>query len=236
MEWLFDGFFDEFLNYSMGLNISAAGVKIETNQFAWFLRRNGSKDFEGLYTIHTGQGDLTRMGELTHWKGQTNTGFYEGECGKVNGSTGDLWEPRRDPEKPITMFVPDTCRFINLFPKNKVIIEGISGVRYETNEQTFDSGEFFPNMKCFCPPKQKNNCPKTGVIDLSPCTNGAPMYLSHSNFLYADPSFASTITGMKPDCKKHSFYITMEQTLGIPLEVKADVQVNLFVQKDKDIE
>ncbi|XP_011210517.1 protein croquemort [Bactrocera dorsalis] len=234
-EWLFDGFYDEFLDYAMKLNSSMTGP-VESNHFAWFLNRNGSKEFEGLFTVHTGQGDLTQMGEIKFWNGVNHTGFYEGECGRLNGSTADLWVPNIGPEEYITVYITDTCRIINLVPTGEVEIEGIKATMYETKPDTFDNGQRNADMKCYCPSdKQPDNCPATGVTDLGPCAEGVPMYLSHPHFMYADESFANTTTGLEPDYDKHNFFIVMERKLGVPLQVNANVMVSLHIRNDSDI-
>ncbi|XP_037820958.1 protein croquemort [Lucilia sericata] len=234
-EWLFEGFYDEFLDYAMKLNNSET-AHIKSNRFAWFLDRNGTSDFEGTFTINTGAEDLREMGELKFWNGQNHTGYFEGDCGKVNGSTADLFVPKRASDEWITIFIRDTCRIINLVPVGNDVIEGIEAIRYETQPDTYDSGERNPDMKCYCPKeRQPDNCPKPGMTDIGPCSEGAPMYMSHANFMYADPSYQDTITGTVPDPKNDIFFITMEPRLGVPLEVNAAVQVSLFIQPDNDI-
>uniref|UniRef100_A0A1I8PLM1 Protein croquemort n=2 Tax=Stomoxys calcitrans TaxID=35570 RepID=A0A1I8PLM1_STOCA len=234
-EWIFQGFYDEFLDYAMKLNNSMTG-NIKDNHFAWLLNRNGSKDFEGLFTINTGVEDLREMGELKFWNGKNHTGFFEGECGRLNGSTADLFVPNRGPEEWITIYMKDTCRIINLEPSGTEVIEGIEAIRYETKPDTYDSGELNPDMKCYCPPElQPNNCPKHGVTDIRTCSEGAPMFMSHPGFLYADPMYANTTTGTKADPAKDVFYITMEPKLGVPLDVNAAIQISLFIEADRDI-
>ncbi|CAD6999070.1 unnamed protein product [Ceratitis capitata] len=229
-EWLFDGFYDQFLDYALKLNNSMTGT-INSNRFAWFLDRNGTKEFEGLFTIHTGQGDIEKMGMIQFWNGSNHTGFYEGECGIVNGSTADLWKPNLEPEEHITVYITDTCRIINLVPSGETEVRGIKATRYVAAPDTYDNGQRDPNMKCYCPKdKQPDNCPASGATDLGPCAEGLPMYLSHPHFMYADESYASTLTGMNPDYEKHQFFIIMERKLGIPLQVNANVMVSLLIK------
>lgn len=234
-EWLFESFYDKFLDNAMKLNRPET-AHIKSNRFAWFLERNGTSDFEGTFTINTGATDIRESGELKFWNGKNHTGFFEGDCGKVNGSTADLFAPKRPADEWITIFIRDTCRIINLVPVGKDTIEGIEAIRYETQPDTFDSGALNPDMKCYCrKERQPNNCPKPGMIDISTCSGGAPLYMSHASFMYADPSYAGTITGTKPDVKKDTFFITMEPKLGVPLEVNAALQVSLLIQPDQDI-
>lgn len=236
-EWLFDSFYDEFLHYAMSLNNPLAPT-IESDHFAWFLNRNGSKDFEGPFTVHTGVGDLKEMGEIKFWKGQNHTGWYEGECGRLNGSTTDLFVPDEPKEKALTIFIPDTCRIINLeFTGQSETIQGIKGWKYEITRNTFDNGQVNGDMKCWCPvEKQPDDCPATGATDLGPCADGVPMYLSADHFMYADESYGSTIDGYHPDYDRNNFFIIMERKLGVPLKVNANVMVTLLIEEDKDIE
>ncbi|XP_034472465.1 protein croquemort [Drosophila innubila] len=236
-EWLFDGFYDEFLHYAMSLNNPFA-PPIETDQFAWFLNRNGSKEFEGAFTVHTGVGDIKEMGEIKFWNGVNHTGWYEGECGRLNGSTTDLFVPDEPKEKALTIFITDTCRIINLeFSGQSQEIEGIKGWKYEITPNTFDNGQRNGDMKCYCPAsRQPDDCPASGATDLGPCGDGAPMYLSADHFMYADDSYANTITGVEPNYERDNFFIIMERKLGVPLQVNAAVMVSLFIQEDEDID
>ncbi|XP_017860247.1 PREDICTED: protein croquemort [Drosophila arizonae] len=236
-EWLFDGFYDEFLHYAMSLN-NPLVPPVETDQFAWFLNRNNSENFEGVFTVHTGVGAIKEMGEIKFWNGVNHTGWYEGECGRLNGSTSDLFVPDEPKEKALTIYITDTCRIINLeYTGQSYEIEGIQGWKYEVTPHTFDNGQRNGNMKCYCPvDRQPNNCPASGATDLGPCGNGAPMYLSADHFMYADESYSSTVNGFQPDYERHNFFIIMERKLGVPLEVNAAVMVSLLIEPDEDID
>ncbi|KAH8273708.1 hypothetical protein KR018_010261 [Drosophila ironensis] len=238
-QWLFEGFYDEFLHYAMSLNNPLA-PEIETDQFAWFLNRNGSKDFEGPFTVHTGVGDIKEMGEIKYWKGKNHTGWYEGECGRLNGSTTDLFVPNEPKEKAVTIFIPDTCRIINLeYTGESETIQGIEGYKYEITPSTFDNGQVNEGMRCWCPLEKqlKDDCPASGATDLGPCGQGVPMYLSADHFMYADKSYSDTIIGYYPDDYEHNnFYMIMERKMGVPLKVNANVMITLFIEKDNIID
>ncbi|EDW04144.1 GH11637 [Drosophila grimshawi] len=234
-EWLFDSFYDEFLHYAMN---NPLAPEVESDHFAWFLDRNGSKEFEGSFTVHTGVGDIKEMGEIKFWNGANHTGWYEGECGRLNGSTTDLFVPDEPKEKALTIFIADTRRIINLeYTGESYEIEGIKGWKYEVTPNTFDNGQRSEAMKCYCPVyRQPNNCPASGATDLGPSADGAPMYLSAAHFMYADDSYANTITGFEPNYERDNFYIIMERKFGVPLEVNAAVMVSLLIEPDEDID
>ncbi|XP_001357048.3 protein croquemort [Drosophila pseudoobscura] len=237
LEWLFEGFYDEFLHYAMNLNNPLA-PEILDDHFAWFLHRNESKDFEGPFTVHTGVGDIKEMGEIKYWKGMNHTGWYEGECGRLNGSTTDLFVPDEPKEKALTIYIPDTCRIINLeYSGVSYEIEGIQGWKYEVTPNTFDNGQLNGNMKCYCPAdRYPDDCPASGATSLAPCGDGAPMYLSADHFMYADESYANTITGFDPEYEKNNFYIIMERKMGVPLKVVANVMITLYMEQDSVID
>uniref|UniRef100_A0A1A9VH65 Protein croquemort n=1 Tax=Glossina austeni TaxID=7395 RepID=A0A1A9VH65_GLOAU len=231
-EWLFDGFYDEFLAFAKKQNNSLI-PPIPSDHFGFLLNRNGSSDYEGTFTIHTGQGNLREMGEIKLWNGQSHTGYFSGECGRINGSTGELFAPKRDPNEYITVFSRDTCRIINLMPVGADTFRGIEAMHYETQAETFDNGVLNPDMKCYC--QDPDNCHKTGASDISTCAEGVPMYISHVEFRDADPSYANGTTGHKPIDESDRFFIILEPRLGIPLKINVAIQVSLHVQPDKDI-
>ncbi|RZC35987.1 CD36 domain containing protein, partial [Asbolus verrucosus] len=54
--------------------------------------RNGSVDYEGVFNMGTGKGTAFR--KLYQWNYQTRSPYYQGNCGKVDGSAGDFLKPR----------------------------------------------------------------------------------------------------------------------------------------------
>ncbi|XP_055919482.1 protein croquemort-like [Eupeodes corollae] len=233
-EWIFKGFPDPMTEF-VGLFLTEL-TSLRLEKFGFLYGRNASKTYEGTYTIHTGQKDLSMLGELAKWRGKNQSNSFEGECSRINGSTGDLFAPEHGPDDILSVFIPDTCRSINLFPGEKMIYRDIEAVKYTTNDMTFDSGQLYPNMKCYCSGSDESKCPRTGVIDLGPCLYGAPLYLSLPHFLNADPSYAAAITGMEPDPKEHNFYMILEPRLGCPLSGNANMQINMLVEPHDSIE
>ncbi|XP_075151144.1 protein croquemort-like [Haematobia irritans] len=228
-EWLFEGFFDDILDLAWRLHSPLA--PIDSSFFAWFYGRNNTWDVEGSFTVHTGRKDLKEMGDLKMLNGSNHTGFWEGECGRVNGSTGELWAPGKDWDDPVSVFLYDALRYLNIFAKTNETYRGVAVRRYESTDQTFDSGYIAPDTKCFC--VKGNECPKNGVIDYSPVTFRAPTYMSHPHFYMADPEYRETTTGLNPDPMKHGIHVLMEPKLGLPLQIKGQVLLSLLVERDE---
>ncbi|XP_037959181.1 protein croquemort [Teleopsis dalmanni] len=232
IDWLFHGFYEHLLDFVERLHSPL--LPIYVNKFAWFYGRNNSKEAEGSFTIHTGKDDLSQLGDLKLWNGSAHTGFWKGDCGKINGSTGDIWAPGKSWDDTISIFISDVSRFINLFPQEVINYRGVEGWVYTSTDQTFDSGYVAPDTKCFCTEGRK--CPKNGVIDFSPVAKRAPVFVSHPHFYMTDPLYLENTTGLSPIAEKHGIKIIMEPKLGAPLYVNGQVLISLFIERNDDID
>lgn len=222
-ELLFEGFEDQMLRIAKKINFT----KIPWNKFGWFYDRNGNKDYDGTFNMLTGETTLLELGELTGWTPDGNLVPYPGECGKVKGTNGDLWPPLPD-NKTITFFVSDICTYLTLVYDNTTVHKGLSGVRYISDELMLDNGQKVPWRKCYC----TDQCIPSGALDISRCKWNAPAFISMPHFYLADESYRENITGMSPDKKKHEIQIAIEPKTGVPLNVKAQLQLNLLVKSD----
>jgi len=129
-------------------------------------------------------------------------------------------------------------------------LEGITGNKYIGTKDMFDNGESVPSRRCFCP---NGNCGPSGTLNISSCKFGAPAFVSMPHFYLADPSYTENITGMSPDKQKHELVVVLEpvsifhkcykqkvcneyytkkilKTSGVPLMVKAQLQLNLLLE------
>lgn len=59
--------------------------------------------------MYSGETDILKLGVITRWNGVAKTEYYEGDCGDVNGTSGELWPPVED-DKKVYVFAPDICR------------------------------------------------------------------------------------------------------------------------------
>ncbi|XP_037820957.1 protein croquemort [Lucilia sericata] len=232
LDWIFNGIYDDIMDF--GERLHSPRIVVKENYFGYFYKRNNSKEAEGTFSIDTGKGDITRLGDLRYWNGSNHTSFWEGECGRVNGSTGEIWAPGKKWHEPVSIFLSDAARYVNIYPQTNETYKGVSARRYTTTELTFDSGYIAEDTKCFCVPGRE--CPKNGVIDYSRVTFKAPVYLSHPHFYMADPLYRENTTGLKPDPEKHSTYLVLEPKLGIPLNAKGRVLISAFVERDEKVD
>ncbi|KAH8273707.1 hypothetical protein KR018_010262, partial [Drosophila ironensis] len=231
-EWLFDGYYESLLDFVEQLHSPL--FPVYDSHFSWFYQRNNSKTAEGNFTIHTGQGDLNHMGDILLWKGSNHTGFYPGECGRVNGSTGELWSPDHRWDQPTTIFIPDVARYLNLYPQKNLTVDGIDVWLYESTNRTLDNGQIDADTKCFC--LENRECPANGVVDFGPPAFNGPFYMSHPHFYLADESYRENTTGLSPQASEHGMHVMFEPTLGIPLSMVGQLMISVRVQRDEGID
>lgn len=230
-ELLFDGFDDPLLDLLKTLNHT---VNIPFDKFGWFVNRNLSDTYDGTFTMKTGADSLENIGLLTLWNGASNTKMYRGQCGKVKGTTGELWPVSYSDKTNVTLFASDVCRSITLQYGESISVYNVEGNKYVADEQVFDNGTKYPEAACWCN-SLPEECPdlKSGVFNASACKYGSPTFVSYPHFYLGDQSYVDSISGMEPNKSKHEFYIAMEPHTGIPLDVRAQLQINMLLQPIK---
>uniref|UniRef100_A0AAG5DQF4 Scavenger receptor class B n=1 Tax=Anopheles atroparvus TaxID=41427 RepID=A0AAG5DQF4_ANOAO len=227
---LFEGVEDPLLDLLKTLNITE--LQIPFDKFGWFVGRNLSETFDGTFTMKTGADGLENTGFLTQWNGSPRTGMYRGRCGEVYGTTGELWPANKVTPANITLFPSDVCRSITLQAGEQIALYNVQGTKYVGDERVFDNGTKYPEASCWCN-ADAAHCPdlKPGLFNASACKYGSPTFVSFPHFYLADESYRSSLDGMRPNRTEHEFYIAIEPTTGIPLDVRAQLQINEHLQK-----
>ncbi|XP_076655822.1 protein croquemort [Halictus rubicundus] len=105
----------------------------------------------------------------------------------------------------------------------------------EHSSEVTDSPDEDPDVvnigNCYC----NGRCTPVGMMNVSSCRYGAPVFASLPHFHRADPSLRESVIGLNPDEDKHDFSITLEPTTGIPLKVSAMLQVNVLLEPSKTV-
>lgn len=229
-EFLYDGYEDPLLTFLKETNSELFVIPFD--KFGWFVDRNNSWSYDGVFNMNTGETDITKMGMLNKWNDETTTPFYSGGCSAINGTTGELWPPKQNTEGDLTLFVSDICRSVSLAPsQEEVERHGVTGFKWIGDDRVFDNGENYPPNTCFCTGPE-SDCPdlKSGVYNVSDCRFGAPAFISYPHFYLGDPSYVDAFDGLNPSQEKHEFSMALEPNTGIPVEVNAKLQVNILLQ------
>ena len=234
-EWLYDGYDDPLLDFLKSLNTSRFDIPFK--RFGWFVERNNSKTYDGHFEMTTGESDVTSMGQLTMWNYHNRTKFYHDGCSTVKGTSGELWPPNMNATGDITLFVTDVCRPLTLAYQEPYESFGVTGSKWVGDYRVFDNGQKYPPNLCYCT-GDRSCCPDLlpGVQNVSDCMYGAPAFVSFPHFYLADPSYAQAVSGLKPNRSEHEFIIALEPHTGIPLDIKARLQINLHLQPIKGLE
>lgn len=70
-----------------------------------------SETADGVFNMYTGFEDIDQLALLNTWNYKTETGVFPGECGKVQGSMGEVFPPNSADESEIKIFANDLCRY-----------------------------------------------------------------------------------------------------------------------------
>lgn len=74
-----------------------------------------SAEYDGVFNMDTGKDTLDSLGILRRWNYKEQLDYYPGKCGKVGGTTGELWPIDSPSESTATIFATDMCRYHFLF-------------------------------------------------------------------------------------------------------------------------
>ena len=68
-------------------------------------------DYDGIFNVYAGLTSMNKVGQVAMWNYSSSVGndIYEGWCGLVSGSAGDLFPPGLD-KSYVDLFSPDLCR------------------------------------------------------------------------------------------------------------------------------
>ncbi|GAB0094338.1 Protein croquemort [Sergentomyia squamirostris] len=233
-ELLFDGYDDPVLNFVRKLNISS--FVIPFTKVGWFVDRNNSATHDGRFNIFTGDDDLRKLGLMDHWNNVNRTKYYRGDCGKVTGTTGEIWPPLPSDKSQgdIEMFTSDICRSLTLKYEKPIEKLGLKGNKWIADERVLDNGWKYDSASCYCT-SDPASCPDLlpGVLNVSDCQFGAPAFISFPHFYLADDTYTDAIAGMHPKKEEHEFYMALEPQTGIPLDIRGQLQLNLMMTPDK---
>ncbi|EFN76142.1 Protein croquemort [Harpegnathos saltator] len=219
---IFDGYNDTLLRIAKKLNATT----LPYTKFAWFYARNGSDSYDGTFNMLTGSSNLYELGQVREWNYDNKTNYYKNSCGTIRGTNGDLWPPLMD-NNTVSVFINDICTSLDLVFENTTTFQGVTGRKYIGNDRMLDNGNIVASRQCYCP---NGNCGLSGTLNISSCKFGAPAFVSMPHFYLADSTYINAVTGMKPNRQKHELSMVIEPTTGIPLQVKAQLQLNLLLE------
>lgn len=208
-ELLFDGYQDGLLTLGNLFGNSVANF----DSVGFFVKRNATDELSGNYKVHTGIGDIFQLDQILMYNNRTEFPFYEGECKKLKGSAGEFFPPRHPINESLYLFTPDMCRSLAYDYEKDIIHHDIRGHRFAAGLRNIDNGTLYPENLCYL------STMPSGVMNISVCNYGQPMFISYPHFYLADSSYLEAIEGLKPNKENHQSYMTLEPKIGVTLEV-----------------
>nr|CAD7425436.1 unnamed protein product [Timema monikensis] len=208
-------------------------------------------DFEGdIATVYTGENDIRLTGQLENYNGGHYLPQWEGECGKINGSSdATKFKSYIEPNDTLVFFRKSVCRPMpQVRTGGAVNKNGLMAYRYTFKEDALDNGARNPENKCYC---RNGHCLQEGLVDVTECyygesslpfkhkapetaiwdirawKGGFPIAVSFPHFYKADPDLLEAVDGCVPDPKKHESYFVIEPNSGLPVDVAARFQINM---------
>ncbi|XP_055711408.1 protein peste-like isoform X2 [Phlebotomus papatasi] len=229
-EFLFDGYEDDLIEMAKEMSAFSSDIVVPFDRAGYFYMRNNSASLMGHYNMYTGADDISKIGSIGNWNYGNRTKFFADTCGMVNGSAGEFYPPQLKKDQ-VSFFSPDMCRTLPFDFEAEVEVEGITGYKYSGGARTIDNGTLYPANECFC----AGECMPSGVLNISSCRYGSPVFVSFPHFYAADPFYLDQVEGINPSKDKHQFYLTIEPSMGIPLEVAARFQLNLLIRPSSNV-
>ncbi|KAJ3650634.1 hypothetical protein Zmor_016722 [Zophobas morio] len=197
------------------------------------INRNGT--LNEVHNIYTGMTGMQDFGLLEKLNGADRLPYWkESPCNMIRASEGSFFPPRYYTKADVVhVYDKDLCRVMPLQYREPVVKHGISADLYTPAASMFETVDQEPDNKCYCP--GNDFCPPKGLQSISPCQFDAPVYLSYPHFMEADPALIEHFEGLQPVKEKHSSYLKIQPRLGVPIEAKVRLQLNLKVDQARHV-
>ncbi|XP_072171405.1 lysosome membrane protein 2-like [Diadema setosum] len=201
---------------------------VPTHIFGIFAGKNGSND--GLYTVFTGQTNWSLTNTIDLWKGSDTLPYWATpQANMINGTDGTYNHPFVNRNDSLYVFSSDICRSIFAVYLEDCNTRGIPTYRFSPPPYLFANHTVYPPNIGFCTPNG-THCYPGGLLNVSSCQFGAPIFMSSPHFLYADQSVLDMVNGVHPVEELHRTFFDVEPNTGGPLNVSKKLQVNAHLR------
>lgn len=194
--------------------------------------RNGTlTEFSSINTGHSG---MDKFGYIDRLNGMDTLPYWKDPpCNNIAASEGSFFPPRAYTNSNVVyVYDKDLCRIMPLEYVKSIVKDGIDADLYELPENTYGDSQNNENNSCY---DTHDYRAVKGLQNISPCQYGAPVYLSNPHFYQADPSLLAEVEGLKPNRTLHQTYFKIQPAIGVPIEGKVRIQLNLKVEQAKHI-
>ncbi|BFF95493.1 protein peste [Drosophila madeirensis] len=226
-DWMFNGFDTPLLKMSkMVPSNLMPELDFPYEKIGYAYPRNGSMEIYGHHNVHTGRQDFNKLGQIARWR-YNNVTDSSPRC-RLKGSAGEFHPIPLVKGRNISYFLPDICRELEVDYVGTTIFEGVLGYVYKGSARNVANGTDNPQNSCYC----QDNCQevRSGLLNISSCWYGAPVFASYPHFYQADSYYVDHVDGMKPDKDRHELFVILEPKTGMILEIRARIMASLLVE------
>ncbi|XP_037930275.1 scavenger receptor class B member 1-like, partial [Teleopsis dalmanni] len=202
------------------------------SQMGLLIGRNGT--LTEVSSIKTGHADMNEFGYIDRLNGIDHLPYWNQKpCTSISASEGSFFPPReRTKADMVYLYDKDLCRVIPLKYQEAVEKDGIDADLFNLAEDSYGDSQNNPDNECF---DTKDYAPVKGLQNISPCQFGAPVYISNPHFYAADTSLLDAVEGLKPNKSLHETFFKIQPKIGVPLEGKVRIQLNLRVTRAPNV-
>ena len=200
---------DDFLHSMSGL-ATMAGQDTPTT-LGLFEGKNGTSS--GLYTIFSGEGNMTAYQEIRSFRGLTEMNCWSTKyANMMNGTVGHGFPPFLKPDDSLKIFAGDLCRSSELMYAETQMLNGVEVFVYKPPRWASYPYPKNPDQLGFCTPDE-TDCPPEGLLNETACI-GQPILMGKPHFLHADVDLLNSFEGLSPHPENHETFLYVEPLTG----------------------
>lgn len=203
-----------------------------TDITGYFMNKNATND--GVYTIFTGEMDISTLGGIDRYNGSRTLDFWTTPyANMINGTDGTIGPPYMDKNQAAPVFASDVCRSAGgQYSEDVKSPQGIKLWRYTAPPEYLANATVNRDNIGFCTPQ--SNCLDTGMLNLSTCqlvdSFHIPVSLSFPHFYLAAKRYQDSVQNLHPVAEEHQTAIDKEPYTGLVLQAAKRIQLNLYIQ------
>ena len=148
---------------------------------------------------------------------------------QINGTDGSWFPPlfnKNFKTERLYLFSTDICRSVYAKYEDHSSVLNIPTEIFSIPAEVFLNSTLNPDNAAF-------GSYDSGVLNVSVCRQGAPIYISLPHLLYAADQYKNRVDGIAPDPNVHRTVLEVEPHTGLVLNAQKRLQVNVYLQSDR---
>lgn len=160
------------------------------------------------------------VSSVTYWKTPWSN--------EINGTDGSWFPPliKKDLQtQRLYLYSTDICRSLYAKFESHSSVLNIPTEIFSIPAEVFSNATINPDNAGF-------GSYDSGVLDVSACRQGAPIFISLPHLLYAADQYVKGVDGIAPDSSLHRTLFQVEPHTGLVLSAQKRLQINVLLQPD----